>query len=332
MKPSQISFANGEDDMISSKPHPGQVALLKLAATIAFFLVSGCATSPTHESPADHRSGADHLESSTEAASIRKAAVPLPRIMLMIDEKSLGTIPTSEVEAMGVGILTGLGYTVVDQDTVKANIKKDQQMLLMSGDTRGAKAMALQFGADVIVLGEAVAKPSARRIADTNLRAYQAIVTLRAVRTDNSATIASASETETVAALEDVSGSSQALKKAARKSFEILAPKIESAWIASGGASAEPSGQPITLTVGGVDKTWKLKAVRDSLREMSRNVSNIIQRSYTSGVAVFEVTSSLPAEELGEMLLVNPPEGIKYQILEIQSGKISIRAVPVEGM
>ena len=258
------------------------------------------------------------------------AASPKPKVMLLVDEKSLGTIATSEIEALAIGLLIEEGVPVVDQDMVRANIKKDQKLLKMAGDARGAAALGLQYGADVIVIGEAVAKPSARRIAESNLRTYEAVVTLRAVRTDNSETIASVSETASKVGLEDVSGSSQALKAAGQQALTVLIPKMIEAWEGSGGAASR-RGQVINMTIGGVDKAWKLKEIREKLRSMDDAIVSVLQKSYTAGVAIFEVESVIPSEELSERMLLDAPGGLKYQVLEVSRGKMELRVVEANG-
>lgn len=261
-----------------------------------------------------------------------------PKIMLLIDEKSLGTVPTAEVEAMTARVLIEQQVNVVDQDMVRANLQKTQQALKSAGDNRGAASLGQQFGADVIVVGEAVAKPSARRIGDSNLRSYQAVVTLRAVRTDTSATLATASEDASVVGLDDVAGSSKALKTAAQKSLAEFVPKLLEAWqkgqgvtaAGAAGAAAGPKTVTIELTVGGVDQVWKLKAVRDQLRGMSGKIRTTTQKQYSAGVALFELEALIPSEELSEELVLNPPEGLKFQVLEVAPGKINLKANAAE--
>jgi len=275
-------------------------------------------------------------ESSTRRAprpkrqAVKKSEMPtfMPRVMVIVDEKSLGTIATSEVEAMAIKMLIARNIPVVDQNMVRANVARSQQMLITAGDNRGAAALGSQFGADIVLIGEAVAKPSARRIADTNLRSYQAVATLRAVRTDNSATLAAVSEDVTQVGLEDVSGSAKALRGAAKKTLNELIPAMLSKWTpgnTSAGASAFP--HRVEIVVGGVDQMWKLKAVRDSLRGRKKEVKNVAQRSYTAGVAEFSMESALPAEELAEALVLSPPEGLSLQVLDIGGGRIQVRAV-----
>jgi hypothetical protein len=250
------------------------------------------------------------------------ASAAQPRVMLLVDEKNLGSLPTSEIEAMAVAKLVEQGIPTVDQEMVRANIRKDQLLLRSVGDNRGAAAVGLQFGADVVIVGEAVAKPSARRIAESNLRSYQAAVTLRAVRTDNSENLASASETASAIDIEDVTGGSKALKAAGEKTLGVLIPKMLENW-----AKSPTSGSglnKIVLTVGGVDAAWKLKSVRECLRAKAENLT---QRSYTAGVAIFDVETSVPARSLSEKVLTEPPEGLVFQVLDVGEGKVDLRAV-----
>lgn len=257
-----------------------------------------------------------------------------PKVMILIDEKSLGTVPTAETESLATRLLIERQVNVVDQDMVRANLQKTQQSLKAAGDNRGAAALGQQFGADIVLVGEAVAKPSARRIADSNLRSYQAVVTLRAVRTDNSATLASVSEGVSVVGLEDVAGSIKALRAASSKSLEQLIPGMLEGWQK---AQVSPSGQStvvktvmIELTVGGIDQIWKLRALRDRLRGMTGKVRAVTQKQYAAGVALFELESLLPAEELAEELVLNAPEGLKLQVLEVAAGKINLKVAAVE--
>lgn len=292
-------------------------------------LLAGCATPPT-PAPAPVRERAATAPAARKAQPV--APTFLPRVMVIVDEKSLGTIATAEVEAMAVKKLVAMNIPVVDQDMVRANIARSQQMLAAAGDNRGAAALGTQFGADIVVIGEAVAKPSARRISDTNLRSYQAVATLRAVRTDNSATLAAASEDVTQVGLEDVSGSAKALRAAGEKALEALLPEMLAKWTPGNAAGDAANAFPhrVEITVGGVDQMWKLKAVRENLRGRSGELRNVAQRSYTAGVAEFSLESALPPEELAEALVLAPPEGLRLQVLDVGGGRIQARAVAAE--
>lgn len=262
--------------------------------------------------------------------ALTSVAAVLPKVMVLVDEKSLGTISTSEIEAMAIKMLGEKQVETVDQDMVQANLQRMQQALKGAGDNRGAVALGREFGADIVLIGEAVVKPSARRIAESNLRAYQAAVTLRAVRTDNSVNLASASEDVSVVALEDVSGSAKALKAAGKKALDGIIPAMLTKWAKSVGTEAAKAKINVDITVGGVDQAWKLKAIREKLRSMSKEVDSVTQQSYAQGLAVFRAVSLLPSEELAEAIVMNPPEDLKIQIVEIKPGTLSLRAVEAE--
>ncbi len=291
------------------------------AGVCLFFMLAGCAAPPQQSQRGYHQS--------RPAPAARRIKLPdvLPRVMVIIDEQSLGTIATSEVESMALRKLLELNIPLVDQDMVRANIARGQQMLQMAGDNRGAAALGARFGADLVLVGEAVAKPSARRIADTNLRSYQAVVTLRAVRTDNAAALAAASEDSTQVGIEDVSGSAKVLRTAAEMALDKVIPDMLARWTPSAEQGAVvTAGRQLDLTIGGVDQIWMVRAIRETLRART-DLSNVTQRGYSAGMVEFSVEAAVPAEELAEELVLSPPEGLRMQVLDIGGGRIQMRAV-----
>jgi hypothetical protein len=245
--------------------------------------------------------------------------------MIIVDEKSLGTIATAEVETLAIRKCQALGISVVDADMNRSTIARGQQLFKMAGDNRAAAALGLEFGAEVVVIGEAVAKPAASRIAESNLRTYQAVVTLRAVRTDNAQTLAAASRDAATVALEDVGGSAKSLRAAAELTLSELIPEMGRKWTAPQTTAVDPFPHQVELSAGGLDALWKLKALRDNLRARNKELDRVVQRSYAAGMAEFSSRSALPAEELAEALVISPPAGLKIQILDIAAGKIQLR-------
>ncbi len=284
--------------------------------------MQGCMTAPP---PRYHQRRSVPTETVVAQPSID--GLKFPTTMLLIDEKNLGTIATAETETMGISRIKKRGGNVVDQSMVKANLKKNQTMLKAAGDNRGAASLGLQYGADVIIVGEAVAKPSARRIGDSNLRSYEAVVNLRAVRTDNSDLLASVSETSTIIALDDVSGSSKALKAAAAKSMDQLIPAMVIQYNSvPRGKAAAYAGNIVNLTVGGIDQLHKVKKVREKLKTL-KGISSVSQKSYTAGIVIFDIVATKPTAELAEDIVIDAPAGLKMQALNVTPGKIEMRAV-----
>lgn len=259
------------------------------------------------------------------------ARADLPKVMVMIDERNLGTLSTSELESMAIEMLADRRIETVDQSLVQNNLERVQKALRGAGDNRAAAAMGRDFGADVVLMGEAVAKPNAAKIGETNLRSYQASVTIRAVRVDNAVNLATASEIATAVAMDDVTGGSKALRAAGEKSLKKAIGQMIVKWNGTSIATGEAEKVNISLTVGGMDQIWKLKATRQKLKAMKKSLASVTQRSYAQGAATFNVVSLLPAEELAEELVLHPPEDLKIQVVEIQPTAISLRVIEAPG-
>ncbi len=252
----------------------------------------------------------------------------LPKVMVMVDEKALGSISTSEIETMAVKMLGEKDIETVDQNMVQNNLERIQKAFRGAGDNRAAAAMGREFGADVVLIGEAVAKPNAARIGESNLRSFQAAVSFRAVRTDNSVNIASASETASVVAMDDITGSSKALKAAGEKALKGVIPQMIARWEKPGAVGVKPGEKvAIDITVGGMDQIWKLKETRVRLKGMTKQIASVKQKSYAQGVAIFRVESLLPTEELAEELVMNPPNDLRVQVVEIRETTLNLRVV-----
>ncbi len=252
----------------------------------------------------------------------------LPKVMVMVDEKALGSISTSEVETMAVKMLGDKGVETVDRNMVQGNLDRIQKAFRGAGDSRAAAALGREFGAEAVLIGEAVAKPNAAKIGDSNLRSYAASVTFRAVRTDNAANVAAVSETATVVALDDINGSSRALKAAGEKALGKLIPDLITKWEKPNAKGTASGGRTsVTITVGGMDQMWKLRETRLRFKGMTKEMESVAQKSYAQGVAVFSATSLLPTEELAEAIVMNPPTDLRVQIVEIRETTISMRVV-----
>jgi len=108
----------------------------------------------------------------------------------------------------------------------------------------------------------------------------------------------------------------------------VLIPAMIEAWEKGGGVGgSETALTHVSVTIGGVDQMWKLKALREQLHGLGLKAQNVVQRNYTAGMAVFDLDSPLSAEEFSELLVLKPPQGLKLQVLNISAGKVDLRAV-----
>ncbi len=181
------------------------------ASVVLLAFLAGCATPPV--------------------APVHPAAIPPPRVMTMIVEKGAGTVTSAAgIDSMALPLLMQHNVPTVDPNMVQSNLKKIQASLSQSGDEQGAIEVGLQYGADVILTGQAEAQCIANQIAGSNLKTYQGTVNLRAICTDDARVLAMASATANAIALEDGGGTVKSLQAASRKALEELVPAMLLAW------------------------------------------------------------------------------------------------------
>ena len=117
---------------------------------------------------------------------------------------------------------------------------------------------------------------------------------------------------------------------AGEKALRTLIPSLVANWERPHGGRcglAEPA--TIEIVAGGMDQLWKLKETRVRLKGMD-GIEEVVQKSYAQGVAIFRVESRLPAEELAEALVLEPPEDLMVQVVEIKPNVLDIRVVESE--
>jgi hypothetical protein len=249
-----------------------------------------------------------------------------PRIMVMVDEKNLGAYTTAESEKVIAQHLLAQGVSVVDAEMVRTSTDRDKVLQGMTSGPRAAASLGLQFGAEVIIVGKAVAKGSAEQIQDSTLRSYQAQVSLRAVRTDTAAVLGFVSGSGAKVHVDDVVGGSKAIRAATEPLIVALLPKILSAW---SGTAAGPN-QKIQLVIGNVSQIWQVSAIKNLLRKDIRHVEEVVQRNFVSGTAVFEVTCGSDAQALAEALTMAKPAYFRLKVVGVSDGKLDMKLVDTD--
>ena len=251
-----------------------------------------------------------------------------PRMMVIIDEK-IGSAESgystnlSESETVIIQKFTEKGFNFVDEATVKKNIKRNMALQAIAGDDSAAASIGLEHGAEVVIIGSAVAKLAGKGIAGTEMKSIHASITVRAIRADTGEIISSASEKGATAHLDETAGGALAIRKAGEKLASSLIDQIIAKW------SGEVGGQTtVQLTVSGIDFV-SLNKFKTIIQSQVRGVLKLNQRSFTAGVAVIDVETKTNAQSMAEELAMKNFETFKVEIIGLSANKIDVKVIPL---
>jgi len=251
------------------------------------------------------------------------AATALPRFMLMIDEKNMGTYSMGDTERVLIQAIMDRGAEVVDSELIRTTVNRDKALQSMTGSPQAAAALGLQFGADIILVGRAIAKGSADKIENTAFRSYSASISIKAIRTDTAEIICTDASTVAKIHVDDVTGGSLALQAAAQQISASIIPKLLEKYASADSGSLKK----IQFIVGNVTQIWQVAALKKMLREQINGVGDVVQRSFVSGIAVFEVHFSGSSQKLAESLTLAKQRYFKIKVHGVSSRKLDAKLI-----
>ena len=115
-------------------------------------------------------------------------AMRKPRIMIVIPEQHIGrVVPDPAGETEMIRLFTEKGFTVVDQAQVAKIRASDKLKAALRGDKKAAAAIGKQYGAEVIIVGEAFSETAAPA---HGLSTCRARVEARAIESDTARILA----------------------------------------------------------------------------------------------------------------------------------------------
>jgi len=253
----------------------------------------------------------------------------MPRLMVVIAEQNVGQPrPTFYWDSVDLSVAENVfqsnflqdGFTFVDRAAVQGELK--------SVTTRGADLnnnVAARLGkkvdAELVIVGKAFAK-AAGNVAGTSMRSLQANVTARAVRTDNGMVIASGAEHGAAVHIDDITGGSEAIKKATEKLAENIKTQIITKW-----QSEISSAGLVSLTVRQIKSYADFMRLKDSLKEEMRGVKNVYIRKMEAGVAQMDVEYEGSALSLADNLAVKKFAGFSLDVTAVGQNALEVNMV-----
>lgn len=271
------------------------------------------------------------LQSDLEAIDVIINRKGKPRTMVLVDEKNISEhyshvildMNTTETELMNE--LMNFGFPFVDASQSKVSIASDVVTAALQGDANAAASIAKRMGAEIILTGNAVSKVASGGpavVKNAGFKSCQANMNLRAIRADDGVIIAVASAYDRAAHIDEVTGGTMALQKAAKKAAQELKDKIITAW-----QKDVYSGTQVQLQVLNISSFSQLNTFKNSLEYYVRGIQNVNQRSFSAGTALFDIKIKGSAEQMASELDTKEIEGLKLQVIELTANKVTVKIV-----
>ena len=220
------------------------------------------------------------------------AAPALPRALVMLAEQNLsetakywwnsGSTLGADFEAAENAMaeqLKARGYTVVDRRVLAGKVTITPAIASAEPNDAAIKEFAVRSGAEIVVIGKAVAVDSGK-VMNTPMHSIQATISVRVLNLDDARILASSATTQVFAHVDPTAGSVKALQKAVAKAAEDMLPKVTEAW--------QARIQKLVVTVSAV-KDWKrARELTNHFGELG-NVKKVSQRSFKATRLELEV-------------------------------------------
>ncbi len=254
-----------------------------------------------------------------------------PRVMVIIDEQNIGD-PTGRFRWFEVNMTAAetaimqkfmdSDFPVVDPGTVRENIKREQVLAALQGDNRAAAAIGTSFGAEVVITGKAVATV-ASGFNMAGMKSCQANITARVVETDVGRVLATASEHAAYPHIDEVTGGTMAIQKAATKLADGLIAKILAKWRDKYYNLGE-----VKIVLRGLESMAQLSDFVNTAKFYLRGVKDIYQRHYGGGAAELDVKISGNATQLAREFERRDFGRFTITVESVSANRITARFVP----
>jgi len=256
-----------------------------------------------------------------------------PRILIIMDEQNIGqsydkyhflSVDMTIAEATLINKFIEKGFECIDAAIMRENVKQDQAYAALTGNSEVAAQLGKNLGAEIIVTGKAVAKV-ATGINLGGMKSCQANLTARVIKADIASVIATSTQHAAYPHIDEVTGGTKAIEKAANKLGDELINKIAEKW-----REEFYNATTVKVIVRDVDSFSEINDFKSSLKYYVRGIKDVYQRNFSAGLAELDVKITGNADQLARELEVKEFDKFNVKIIESSMNRIVISIQPKE--
>lgn len=256
----------------------------------------------------------------------------MPRIMVMIAEQAINATEASGwwqgggnaadlrvMENSFMDRMSRSGFTFVDPEVIAGKVKLE--VVGADPNTQQAREIGSLAGAEVVIVGRAIAKPLGS-IALDNGTFYSSVanVSARAVDTKTGRILASSEFTGKAGkGFEQTTSGRNALSEAGRQLAGDLFAKIGKVW-----AGRQSGTRSVDMVVKGVDDFGRLNAFQTAMINGVKGVKGVEMRNMEDGKAELEVTLAGTTSAFATELSTKKLAGFTVKVKKVTQGSVEV--------
>ncbi|MCK5681258.1 hypothetical protein KAI46_10665 [bacterium] len=241
-----------------------------------------------------------------------------PRIMVVIPEYHiLRKVPDPAGETEIIRRFLEEGFMLVDQSQVARIRYNDQLRAGFKGDAMLAARIGLEYGAEVIIIGEAFSESAGEIV--SGFTTCRARVEARMIRTDTAEIMAADGKHATALDVAEVIAGKKALTKAGGEIATSFIEQILACW-----SSDVTSTTNINMVIIGLNYKNFIRFKRVILNSL-RGVEKVHQRSFSQGRAVIDLDIKGDTQSLSEELTLRDFAGFNLEITDFSANRLMVK-------
>ena len=266
---------------------------------------------------------AGHLQTDLQALGLVYRRMNKPRVMAVIAERHAGagaSDPAGETEI--IRLLIEKGFKVVDQAQVRTIRESDQVKRALGGDAKAAQVLGRQYGAEVLIVGEAFSEGAMRGGMMGNLVSVRARLQAKAIRADTGEILAAEGAVSPGVDISEQVAGQKAVAAAGKKWLDAALPVILERWTKELGGD-----NSVQLVISGLSLP-QVGVFKDILRAHVRGVKDLQQRSYAANTAILDVDLKGTAQALADDLAHKDFGTFRVEVTAMTPNHLDLRAIP----
>jgi hypothetical protein len=257
----------------------------------------------------------------------------LPDILILIAEQgvedlspqhwwSLEEMYTSAFATTAMGdALAAKGYRVLNAGVSKQAIATGTSDKALLSDAE-ASYMGKLAGAEVVIVGTAVAQKGPQSTQGANVRTFRATIDVRALRTDNGIGIGALVDSAVSVSIDDMAGSKSALGSAGLMAADKLATQMAQSW--------QDSGVPtmsLEVMVSGISNLKAFVRFRRILTSLP-GIKGLYIKAMNAKSALISVAATVDARQLASQLRQATYDMFGIKVGDVQQGLLYVAISP----